>query len=109
MGDSHYNGKILGLLLPDALQKGCHTNPGQSMGGPPKVQLACALPRMDLSCGGWFDEAVVVERDYVHFGATVGAPSQGRLGSANDDQPLGLYSDSGCFHRRASLRLVDHW
>jgi hypothetical protein len=109
MGDSHYNGKILELLLPDALQKGCHTNPGQSMGGLPKVQLACALPRMDLSCGGWFDEAVVVERDDIHFGATIGAPSQSCLGSANDDQGLGLYTDSGCFHCHGSLPLVDHW
>jgi hypothetical protein len=108
MGDSHYNGKILELLLPDALQKGGHTNPCQSMGGLPKVQLACALPRIDLSCGGWFDEAVVVERDYVHFGATVGAPSQGCLGSTNDDQPLGLHSDSRCFHCHGSLPLVDH-
>jgi hypothetical protein len=69
------------------------------MGGLPKVQLACALPLLDLSCGGWFDETVLVECDYIHFGATIGAPSQGCLGSTNDDQGLGLYTDSGCFHR----------
>jgi hypothetical protein len=76
------------------------------MGGLPKVQLACALPLLDLSCGGWFDEAVVVECDDIHFGATVGAPSQGCLGSTNDDQGLGLYTDSGCFHCHGSVPLV---
>lgn len=78
------------------------------MGGPPKVQLAGTLPIVDLSRNGWFGETVVVECDYVHQGATIGAPSQSCPGSANDDQGLGFYRDSGCFHRHGSLHLVDH-
>ncbi len=51
----------------------------------------------------------MAECDDIHFGATIGAPSQSCLGTANDDQRLGLYCDSGCFHRHGSLRPVDPW
>ena len=78
------------------------------MGGLPKVQLACALPLMDLSCSGQFDEAVAVECDHIHLAATIGAPIQSCLGAVNDDQRLGLYSDSGCFHCHDPLHLAGH-
>lgn len=65
LGFLHGNGKTFELLLPDALQKGCHANLGCSMGGLPKVQLAGTLPIVDLSRNGWLGKTVVVECDYV--------------------------------------------
>jgi hypothetical protein len=73
------------------------------------VQLACGLPLTDLGSGGGFDEAVGIERDDLHFGATVWAPGQGCPCIANEDKRLGFHRDPGCFACHGSLPLIVHW
>jgi hypothetical protein len=73
------------------------------------VQLASGLPLTDLGGGGGFDEAVGIECDDLHFGATVWAPGHGCPCIANDDNCLGFHRDPGCFACHGSLPLIVHW
>ncbi len=99
--------KSLNFLQLEALKKGWQANLGWSLGGPPKVQFACTEPLLDLSSRDRFCEGVVVERDHIDFGATLGTPGQNCFCAPNDQQRLCLNGDPGCFRGHGLLHFVN--
>src|SRR6516162_8288710 len=92
-------------LLSGALQQRWHANLKGFFGGAPVVQLASGEPVLDLDRRGRVGEALRGERDYVHLGAACGAPCQGCFGTANQQECVRFYGDSGdsLHHDRSSV------
>ena len=97
---------------PSSYAELCRSDVTQIWTAPSADCQRCSLPvpkpPLHLGRGSWFRKAVLGERDYVHFGVTVGAPGDNCLCPANDHQRLRLNGDSGCSQHHGSLRFVHH-
>jgi len=99
--------KSLNFLQLETSKKGCQANLGLSIGGPPRVQIACSEPLLDLSSRDRFRKGVTAERDDIHVGAATGTPGQNCFCAPNDQQRLCLNSDPSFFRRHGLLPFVN--